>query len=252
QLTRKPPLPLARIIIVEDMRRAVIPARANSLAQLQPNAWIRLNITHVPCFDAVSRHDPERRTDASVAHRRAPWLSGLTPDRFEKRISRRRNADCQQKFDRRIEKVFLQQMNNPMFHLLVLTSAFLQTVRLSSRVCQLLALTLVGIPLFRAKEAHSFIIVDVLRTIDDGNHFLLGTNGLTGTGVLDNFFEVALRRIPIAPDLDPNFVVGHDKLLLRKKLSLTSQRRRQLQAKFLETWRMEPGEQKLSRPASYL
>src|SRR5437879_6759527 len=105
------------------MRRAVIPARANSLTQLQPNSWIRLNITHVPCFDAVSRHDPELRTDASVAHRRAPWLSGLTPDRFEKRISRRRNADCQQKFDRRIEKVFLQQMNNPMFHLLVLTSA---------------------------------------------------------------------------------------------------------------------------------
>src|SRR5207248_7936831 len=60
-------------------------------------------------------------------------------------------------------------------------------------ICQLLALTLVGVTLFPAKEAHSFIIVDVLRTIDDGNHFSLGTNGLTGTGVLDNFFEVALR-----------------------------------------------------------
>src|SRR5213080_3746569 len=78
------------------------------------------------------------------------------------------------------------------------------------------SLTLVGIPLFPAKEAHSFIIVDVLRTIDDGNHFLLGTNGLTGTGVLDNFFEVALRRIPITPDLDPNFVVGDNKLLYGK------------------------------------
>src|SRR5437764_14090961 len=68
-------------------------------------------------------------------------------------------------------------------------------------------------PLFPAKEAHSFIIIDVLRAIDDGNHFLLGTNGLTGTGVLDNFFEVALRRIPI---LDPNFVVGDNKLLYGK------------------------------------
>jgi hypothetical protein len=27
------------------------------------------------------------------------------------------------------------------------------------------------------EEAHSFIILDVLRAIDDGNHFLLGTNG---------------------------------------------------------------------------
>jgi hypothetical protein len=41
-----------------------------------------------------------------------------------------------------------------------------------------------------------------LRTIDDGNHFLLGTNGLTGVGVLGNFFKVAIRRIPVAPDLD--------------------------------------------------
>jgi hypothetical protein len=101
--------------------------------------------------------------------------------------------------------------------LLVLTSAFLQTVQLSSRViCQLLALTLVGVTLFPAKEAHSFVIIDVLRAIDDGNDFLLGANGLSGTGVLDNFFEVALRRIPIAPDLDPNFVVGHNKLLYGK------------------------------------
>src|SRR5438552_1933648 len=106
----------------------------NSLTQFQPHAWIRLNITHVPCFDAVFRHDPELIADAPIAHRCAPRLSGLTPDRFEERIPRRRNADCQQKFDRRIEEIFLQQMNNPMFHLLVLTSAFLQTVRLSSRV----------------------------------------------------------------------------------------------------------------------
>ena len=111
---------------------------------------------------------------------------------------------------------------------------------------------MVGVALFSAKEAHGFIILDVLRAIDDGNHFLFGTNGLASTGVLDNFFEVALRRIPITPDLDPNFVVGDNKLLYGKELSLTSQRRRQLQAKFLETWRMDPGEQKLSRPASYL
>jgi hypothetical protein len=36
---------------------------------------------------------------------------------------------------------------------------------------------LLRVALFSAKEAHSFIILDVLRAIDDGNHFLLGTNG---------------------------------------------------------------------------
>ena len=46
----------------------------------------------------------------------------------------------------------------------------------------LLPLTQVGVALFPAKEAHSFVIIDVLRAIDDGNHFLLGTNGLTVLG----------------------------------------------------------------------
>jgi hypothetical protein len=49
-----------------------------------------------------------------------------------------------------------------------------------------------------------------LRTIDDANHFLLGTNGLTSTDVFGNLFEVTLRGIPIALGLDPNFVVGHN------------------------------------------
>src|SRR5438093_11867307 len=80
------------------------------------------------------RHDPELIVDTPIAHRSAPRLARLATQSFEKRISRRSETDSKQKFDRRIEKVFLQQMNNPMFHLLVLTSAFLQTVRLSSRV----------------------------------------------------------------------------------------------------------------------
>src|SRR5437016_7259717 len=134
QLTRKPPLPLARIIILEDMRRAVIPASAKSLTQLQPNAWIRLNITHVPCFDAVFRHDPELIADAPIAHWSTARFARLAPSGFQKRIAWRHNADSKQNLDRRIEEILLQQMNNPMFHLLVLTSAFLQTVRLSSRV----------------------------------------------------------------------------------------------------------------------
>jgi len=95
------------------MRRAVIPASAKSLTQLQPKAWIRLNITHVPCFDAVFRHDPELIADAPIAHRSAPRLARLAPSGFQKRIARRHNADRKQNLDRRIEEIFLQQMNNP-------------------------------------------------------------------------------------------------------------------------------------------
>ena len=36
-----------------------------------------------------------------------------------------------------------------------------------------------------------------------------GTNRFTHPHTLDNVIEVALRRIPIAPDLNPNFVVRH-------------------------------------------
>jgi hypothetical protein len=72
-----------------------------------------------------------------------------------------------------------------------------------------LPLALFGIALFSSKEAHRLVIVDVLWAVYDGNHFALGTNGLTGTSVLDNFFEVAFRRIPITPDFNPNLVIRH-------------------------------------------
>ena len=66
-----------------------------------------------------------------------------------------------------------------------------------------LPLAFVGIALFSDKKGHSFFIFYILRTIYDGNNFALGTNGLTGTDVLADFFDVAFRRIPIAPDLHP-------------------------------------------------
>ena len=70
-----------------------------------------------------------------------------------------------------------------------------------------LALTFVGIALFSAKEGHGPFIFNVLRAIYDGNNFAHGADGLADTHALGNFFEVALRRIPIAPDFDPNLVV---------------------------------------------
>jgi len=44
-----------------------------------------------------------------------------------------------------------------------------------------LTLTLFSIALFSSTEAHRLVIVDVLWAVYDGNHFALGTNGLTGT-----------------------------------------------------------------------
>lgn len=72
-----------------------------------------------------------------------------------------------------------------------------------------LALTLVGVALFSAKEGHGFFIFFILRAIYDVDHFPPRTNGLTDTHALGNFFEVALRGIPIAPDFNPNLVVRH-------------------------------------------
>src|SRR5207253_11025929 len=134
QLTRKPPLALPGIIFREQMCRAVVPANAKPFTQFQAHARVTHQVADVSCLHAMLRHDPELIADAPIAHWSTARLARLATQSFEKRISRRSETDSKQKFDRQIEKVFLQQMNNPMFHLLVLTSAFLQTVRLSSRV----------------------------------------------------------------------------------------------------------------------
>jgi hypothetical protein len=69
-------------------------------------------------------------------------------------------------------------------------------------------LTSVGVDLFSAKEGHGFFFIFyILRAIYDVDHFPPRTNGPTHTHALGNFFEVALRRIPIAPDFNSNLVV---------------------------------------------
>jgi hypothetical protein len=67
----------------------------------------------------------------------------------------------------------------------------------------LLPLAQVGVALFAAKETHSFLIFNVLGTMDNGNHFLLNTNGLASTDVLSYFVEVALRRVATTPRSEP-------------------------------------------------
>jgi hypothetical protein len=85
-----------------------------------------------------------------------------------------------------------------------------------------LSLTQVSVALFSSKEAHRCFVVYILRTIHDGNHFALGTNGLIGANALGNFFEVALLRIPVAPDFNPNLVVRYPTSFLAARLSLSN------------------------------
>ncbi len=56
-----------------------------------------------------------------------------------------------------------------------------------------LPLALVGIALLSAEEAHRFLVVDVLRTIDDLDDILQSTNRvLAKQNMPDHFFEAAV------------------------------------------------------------
>jgi hypothetical protein len=72
-----------------------------------------------------------------------------------------------------------------------------------------LPLTLIRIALFSPEEGHGLFVFNILRTIHDGNDLVHGANRLTHPHTLGYVFEVALRRISIAPDPNPNFVVRH-------------------------------------------
>ena len=98
------------------MRRARTPATAKTFAQLHAYARITDQIADVSSLHAVLCHDPKLFADASVAHRSAACLPGLATGRLKQRISRRRDADRKEKLNRRVEHVFLQRVNNPMFH----------------------------------------------------------------------------------------------------------------------------------------
>ena len=58
-----------------------------------------------------------------------------------------------------------------------------------------LPLTLIGLALFPCEEGHRLLLVNILWAIYDVEYLALRTNGLTGTDVLGNFFEVAFRWI---------------------------------------------------------
>jgi hypothetical protein len=73
-----------------------------------------------------------------------------------------------------------------------------------------LPLTLVGIAFLSAEEAHRFLVVDVLRTMNDLDDFLQSTNSvLAERNLPSNFFQIAVLGIPATPDFDENLVVRH-------------------------------------------
>jgi hypothetical protein len=73
----------------------------------------------------------------------------------------------------------------------------------------MLPLTLIRIALLCAKKNHGFVIFYLLGAIHNGDDFAHGTNRFSNPHTLGNVIEVALRRIPITPDLNPNFVIRH-------------------------------------------
>ena len=82
-----------------------------------------LILRDVSCLDAVLSHDPKPIADAGVAHRSAARLSGLATNRFEERIPGRRHIHGKEQLNRRVKHVFLQCMNNLMFHFVMATPA---------------------------------------------------------------------------------------------------------------------------------
>ena len=113
-----------------------MPPGQNPPTQFQPHARVTRNIANVPCLHAVFGHNPELIANSSVAHWSTPRFSGLATNSLKERIPWRCNAKRKQNLDRRIEKILLQQVNNPIFHLCActylkrLTTLVLHCVRL--------------------------------------------------------------------------------------------------------------------------
>jgi hypothetical protein len=114
QLANKPTLTLLRVIVPERMRGTAVPMRTEPLSQFQPHPWIIRNIADVSCVHAMLRYDPELIADLRVPYWSATELPGLAANGFEERISGRHDAYCKEKFNQRVEHVFLQCVNHLM------------------------------------------------------------------------------------------------------------------------------------------
>ncbi len=88
------------------MRRAGVPASADPVAQLQAHPGMMQEIADVSRAHAMLWHDPEVIADARVANWSAARLPGRATGGFRERIPRSRDADSEQKLDRRVSKYF--------------------------------------------------------------------------------------------------------------------------------------------------
>jgi len=122
QLIREPPLAFAWVIVEKQVGGAGVPASPQPMAQFQAHARSTRNIANVPSFLAVLCHYPKLPAHESVAHGGTARLSGLAAGRFQESISWRDEAERKQKLDGRVEEVFLKEVNDAMFHCLVLVN----------------------------------------------------------------------------------------------------------------------------------
>ena len=83
-----------------------MPASLQSIPEFYAHPRIAHDIANVASLRAVLCHDPELPVHKSVAHRRTALLSGLAAGRFQEPISRRSQADREQKLHGRVEHVF--------------------------------------------------------------------------------------------------------------------------------------------------
>ena len=96
-----------------------VPASPSPTAQFQAHARITYNIANVASVLAMLCHDPELPAPKSITHRSSAQLSSLATSCFQEHLSRRGQADRQQKLDGRVEQIFLKKVDNAMFHCLV-------------------------------------------------------------------------------------------------------------------------------------
>src|SRR5215468_2305567 len=77
---------------------------------------ITFNVADVSRLHAMLCDKPELVSNTSIAHRRPPWLARFPSFRFEQRISGQRYTNSKHELDRRVQKIFLKRVDNPMLH----------------------------------------------------------------------------------------------------------------------------------------
>jgi hypothetical protein len=80
-------LPLARVILVEDVRCPGPPADAGTAAELDPDARVRRDVPDPVGAVPALGYQPEGIPVQAIAHRRAPGLPGTPPGRLQQGVA---------------------------------------------------------------------------------------------------------------------------------------------------------------------